>query len=175
MSCALTTGFTLDCRNSNGGIEAVYFTEIANKATLTSASGLVSALTLSTGKQFFKYELRKKTSVFEQNIQVNNENGTVFYEQTLSVKLDKLEITKRNEILLLAQNNLMVIIKDNNGVYWLMGETRGALLNGGKGSTGTAYGDMSGFELTFMGEEPELAKQINTASVTIDTLTSPAV
>ena len=77
MSCALTTGFTLDCRNSNGGIEAVYFTEIANKETLTSASGLINSFTLSTGKQFFKYELRKKTSVFEQNIQVNNENGTV--------------------------------------------------------------------------------------------------
>lgn len=172
MSCALTTGFTLDCRNSNGGIEAVYFTEIENKATLSATSSVVDTFTLDTGKQFFKYDLRKKTSIFEQNIQVNNENGTVFYEQTLSVKLDKMETTKRNEILLLAQNNLMVIIKDNNGKYWLMGETRGALLNGGKGSTGTAYGDMSGFELTFMGEEAELSKEVD--SSLIATLNAPA-
>lgn len=173
MACALTTGFTLDCRNSNGGIEAVYFTEIENKATLSASASVIDTFTLDTGKQFFKYELRKKTSIFEQNIQVNNENGTVFYEQTLSVKLDKLETTKRNEILLLAQNNLMVIIKDNNGKYWLMGETRGALLNGGKGSTGTAYGDMSGFELTFMGEEAELSKEVD--SSLLATLTAPAV
>ncbi len=172
MSCALTTGFTLDCRNSNGGIEAVYFTELENKATLVATGTVIDTFTLGSGKQFFKYELRKKTSIFEQNFQVNNENGTVFYEQTLSVKLDKLETTKRNEILLLAQNNLMVIIKDNNGKYWLMGQTRGTLLNGGKGTTGTAYGDMSGFELTFMGEEPELAKEV-TASL-LDTLTTPA-
>lgn len=172
MSCALTTGFTLDCRNSNGGIEAVYFTEIENKATLSATSSVIDTFTLDTGKQFFKYDLRKKTSIFEQNIQVNNENGTVFYEQTLSVKLDKMETTKRNEILLLAQNNLMVIIKDNNGKYWLMGETRGALLNGGKGSTGTAYGDMSGFELTFMGEEAELSKEVD--SSLIATLNAPA-
>jgi hypothetical protein len=169
MSCALTTGFTLDCRNSNGGIEAVYFTELSNGANITASGGLISTFTLNTG-QFFKYELRKKTSVFEQNIQVNNENGTVFYEQSLTIKLDKLETTKRNEILLLAQNNLLVIIKDNNGKFWLMGETRGALLNGGNGTTGTAYGDMSGFELTFMGEEPELAKEV--ASNQIGSLTS---
>lgn len=174
MSCALTTGFTLDCRNSNGGIEAVYFTELGNKSTLSaSASGVVDTFTLGTGKQFFKYELRKKTSIYEQNIQVNNENGTVFYEQTLTVKLDKLETTKRNEILLLAQNNLMIIIKDNNGKYWLMGETRGALLNGGKGSTGTAYGDMSGFELTFMGEEANLSQEVS--PTLMGTLTEPAV
>lgn len=173
MSCALTTGFTLDCRNSNGGIEAVYFTELENKSSLSaSANGVIDTFTLASTKQFFKYELRKKTSIFEQNIQVNNENGTVFYEQTLTVKLDKLESTKRNEILLLAQNNLFIIIKDNNGKYWLMGETRGGLLNGGKGSTGTAYGDMSGFELTFMGEEPELAQQVS--PTLIDTLTAPA-
>ena len=172
MSCALTTGFTLDCRNSNGGIEAVYFTESENKATLSATSSVIDTFTLDTGKQFFKYDLRKKTSIFEQNIQVNNENGTVFYEQTLSVKLDKMETTKRNEILLLAQNNLMVIIKDNNGKYWLMGETRGALLNGGKGSTGTAYGDMSGFELTFMGEEAELSKEVDASLIA--TLNAPA-
>ncbi|MGV3596686.1 MAG: hypothetical protein ACO1PI_02395 [Bacteroidota bacterium] len=87
MACALTTGFTLDCRQSNGGIEAVYFTEIANKATLTAASVVITAFTLAATKKFFKYELRKKTGQLEQNIQVNNENGTVFYEQTLTVKL----------------------------------------------------------------------------------------
>lgn len=166
MSCALTTGFTLDCRQSNGGIEAVYFTELANKSSITSASGVISAFSLTGGKKFFKYELRKKTGQLEQNIQVNNENGTVFYEQTLTIKLDKLEVTKRNEILLLAQNNLMIIVKDNNGNYWLAGETRGALLSAGKGSTGTAFGDMSGFELTFMGEEPELAKQVDSGLIT---------
>jgi hypothetical protein len=171
MSCALTTGFTLDCRQSNGGIEAVYFTELANKNTTTfvSASGIITTFALLNSTKFFKYELRKKTGQLEQNIQVNNENGTVFYEQSLTIKLDKLEVNKRNEILLLAQNNLMVIVKDNNGTYWLMGETRGALLSAGKGSTGTAFGDMSGFELTFMAEEPELAKQV-TAGL-IDTLT----
>ena len=42
MSCALTTGFTLDCRNSNGGIEAVYFTELENKNALTASSDVTS-------------------------------------------------------------------------------------------------------------------------------------
>jgi len=164
MSCALTTGFTLDCRNSNGGIEAVYFTELAKKGTVTTTSGVITAFTLTSGN-FFKYELRKKTSQFEQNIQVSNESGTVYYEQNLTIKLDKLETTRRNEILLLAQNSLLAIIKDNNGKYWLMGETRGATLSSGKGSTGTSYSDLSGFELSFQAEEPELAKEIDPALI----------
>ncbi|MDL5049559.1 hypothetical protein QQ054_26430 [Oscillatoria amoena NRMC-F 0135] len=54
MACALTTGFTLDCRQSNGGIEAVYFTEIANKATLTAASGVITAFTLAATKKILQ-------------------------------------------------------------------------------------------------------------------------
>lgn len=42
-----------------------------------------------------------------------------------------------------------------------MGETKGSLLNGDKGSTGTAYEAMSGFELTFMGEEANLAQEVS--------------
>ncbi len=45
MSCALTQGYTLDCRDSLGGIVEVYFTEAANVTASTEASGVITALT----------------------------------------------------------------------------------------------------------------------------------
>ena len=43
MACALTSGRALDCRDSVGGIKRLLITELANKATLTTTSGAISA------------------------------------------------------------------------------------------------------------------------------------
>jgi hypothetical protein len=173
MACALTSGRTLACRDSIGGIKAVYFSELENKATLTAATeGLISAFTLATGKQFWKYELIKETSEFEQKIVPNTANGTLFYETDLKLVFHKGDVTTRNQIKLLAQNRLMIIILDRNGVYWLMGEANGADLDPSSFKSGKAMGDMNGYEINFKAIE-ETPMQSVTSSL-IATLTSPA-
>ena len=89
MSCALTQGYTLDCRDSLGGIVEVYFTEAANVTASTEASGVITALTKATGKRFWKYELVKDTSMFNQTLNASVANGTVFYGQELQIVLNK--------------------------------------------------------------------------------------
>ncbi len=60
MSCNLTTGRTLACRDSVGGIKEVYFTELDNKDSIVSATeGLISTFTLAEEKQFFTCSLIK--------------------------------------------------------------------------------------------------------------------
>ena len=75
---------------------------------------------------------------------------------------------KRNEILLVARNrNLKVIFEDNNGKYWLMGLTRGAVVSAGTSVTGTAVGDLNGYTLTLTAQEPEMAYEVqSTPAVT---------
>jgi hypothetical protein len=63
--------------------------------------------------------------------------------------------------LLLAQNTLVAVVKDNNGKYWYLGKQRGLDLTGGSAGTGTADGDRSGYTLTFTGAEPALAPEVN--------------
>lgn len=161
MSCALTQGYTLDCRDSLGGIVEVYFTEAANVTATTEASGVITALTKATGKRFWKYALVKDTSMFNQTITASVANGTVFYTQELQIILNKLQTNTRNEILLLAQNSLVAVVKDSNGNYWYLGKTRGIDLTAGSAATGTAQGDRSGFTLTFSGAEPAMAPSVN--------------
>lgn len=170
MACALTQGYTLDCKDSLGGITEVYFIEKGNVSSTTEASGVITAITKGSGKVFRKYELVPGTSSLTENINANVQNGTVFYAQELSIILNKLQANTRNEILLLAQNILVAVVGDNNGKYWYLGKVHGLNMSGGNGATGTAQGDRSGYTLTFSASEGALAPEV--ASGVISGLTA---
>ena len=155
MACAITSGYTLDCKDSTGGLVEVYFINKGDVSTMTEASGVITALTKATGKQFYKYELPKQTSSLTETITGSIENGTVFYAQELVIIVNKLTVAVRNQIKLLAQATLLAVGKDQNGRYWLIGYQNGIDLTTGTSGTGTAYGDRSGYSLTFTGAEPQ--------------------
>jgi len=163
MACALTQGYTLDCRDSLGGITEVYFMAFQDVSSTTEASGVITALTKVTGKRFYKYELTKGTSVMTENVNSNVQNGTLYFTPELTIILNKLQANTRNEILLLAKNLLVAVAKDNNGKYWYLGKTRGIDLTAGSATSGTAEADRSGYTLTFAGAEPSLSPEVNSA------------
>lgn len=160
----------MDCKESLGGIKAVWLIAHANVSSVTEASGIVSAITKGAGKVFYKYELVKNTGALTETITASVENGTVFYAQEMSIVLNKLQANTRNEILLLAKNTLMAVVQDANDKYWLVGRYQGLDITGGTAATGTAQGDRSGYTLTFTGGEKELAPEV--ASGVIAGLTS---
>jgi hypothetical protein len=164
MACDITSGFTLDCNDSNGGIEKIF---IANGPvqSIAETQGLISAITVGgsalTPSDFFAFEVPRQTSSFTETINVSNENGTVFYDQALTMILNKMEAAKRDQILLLSQNNEMVVVfKDNNDKYFSVGIQRGAYMTAGTGVSGVAYGDRNGYELTFSGMEEQPAFEV---------------
>ena len=172
MACALTQDITLGCRDSVGGIKTIYVTELANKSTLTSASGVITAFTLSTGKQFWQYDLEKEVGSFTENIQTSVENGTVFYEQDVTFSIHKVQASLQQELKLLAQNRVMVIVLDRNGKYWLFGETNGCDLQPSTAASGRTMGEFNGYTLNLKGKEPAPANEVS--SNLIATLIAPA-
>ena len=160
MPCALTQNYVLDCKDSLGGITEVYFMAAQDVASYTVSGGVMTALTKSAGKKFYKYELVKATSSFVENVNASIENGTIFYQQELTVVLNKLQANTRNEILLLAKNRLVAVAKDNNGKYWYLGLTRGIDITAGSAQSGAALGDRSGYSLTFTGQEADLSPEV---------------
>ena len=172
MPCALTQGYTLDCRDNVGGIKEVLLTELENITAITASNGSISVITMATGKQFRKYQLVKETGTWSEKIQTSTENGTLFYEQDLAFPIRKLAVAWRNELKLLAQNRLVAIIKDRNGIYWLAGENNGLELEPSEGMTGKAMGDFNGYNLVFKGKEENGAQVV--ASGIITALLSPA-
>lgn len=166
MSCLLTTGFALDCKDAVGGIKNIWVIASSNKGSITkSTSGTVTAWT-PVANSLFKYELRKASSSFETDVTTNATAGTTFYSSKLSIQLGKMEVYKRNEIMLLAQQLVMIVVLDRNGTYWLLGEGNGCDLTSGKGASGTAMGDFNGWSLEFTAMEETMPLILSSGVVT---------
>ena len=153
MACVLTTGFTLDCRKSLGGVKEVYIRELSAIATSVVSAGVVSAMTLTSGK-FFKYDLRNNTSEAKADNAGDIVNGAGYLMQSVQIQLDKFDTAKRNEIRILASVPVVIIVKDKaNAEAMVYGITNGLDLTTGTGGSGKEANSLNGFNLTFTGEE----------------------
>lgn len=158
MACSnLTAGFTLDCNNSNAGVEKVF---IANGPveSITETAGVVTAITVGgvalTPADFFEFQVPRQSSIANETIAVDQVAGTVTYDQQLTLEFTKLSADKRNQILLMAEATSMVVVyKDNNGKYFSVGLERGAYMVSGTATTGTAYADKAGYSIILGGLE----------------------
>lgn len=158
MACSnLTAGITLDCNNANGGIEKIF---IANGPVegITATAGVVSAITVGGSAlvpaDFFVFETPRQTSSLTETTTVSQENGTMTFDQQLTMVFNQMEADKRNQLLLIAEaTNMVVVAKDNNGKYWSIGLERGAYMVSGTSVSGTAYADRNGYEIIVGGME----------------------
>lgn len=173
MACVLTQGFNLDCRDSVGGIKEIYLMELANATTVTIASNVVTGITKATSKRFWKYSQVKQTSEWSETENSNEENGTSFWEQDLTIVLQKMQTSVRNEIKLLSQNRLIAVVVDRNSKNWLLGYENGLTTAGVKGGSGKAMGDLNGYTIPFKGFEANPAYEVD--DTTLATLETPGV
>ena len=168
MSCILANGIALGCKDSLGGIKEVYIG--STNATTVFTYDVNDVITGATAApNFFTFEQRNEQGEFVQTGQHSVENGTNFWEQSVSLIFTKNDAEDRNTLMLLAQSTLMIIVLDQNGKYWVVGESNGADLTASTQSAGKAYGDLNGTTVSFMGKESSPAREMD--SVTFATLT----
>lgn len=159
MSCALTAGYTLGCRDAVGGIKEIRIASFNPTATMgTNGSGIVTAFTgyasgTAGSNAFFKFELTKSTSMLTEALTSSLENGTVFYDQQATWVINKLQIQIRNQLMFMARARVVAIVTDFNNAHYLIGFENGADLSASTADTGTAFGDRSGYSTTIQGME----------------------
>lgn len=173
MPCVLTQGYNLDCRDSFGGVKAIYLIERANVTATPETAGAATAVTKAATKLFFKYNIEAYTAEGTESLTANRANSTVMVKQTVNFPINKMTVSVRNEILLLAQNRLVVVVEDNNGTGYLYGKDFGMMLTASNAKTGVAPGDRNGYELSF--ESDEKAYGLFLSSSIITTLTVAGV
>jgi hypothetical protein len=171
MSCYISSGVNLGCSDGIGGIKSIWVLG-ASGATAPSVSGLTvvtSGITAISGAGvWYNFELKRNTSSLAQNTTKNFENGTIFWEQVLTAVLFKYDQDKRNQLLVLGQNDkIQIVAVDQNDVAYYLGQVNGMYLSGGSAATGTAFGDRNGFELIFTGQEAEPANVVNGTLTTV--------
>ena len=162
MACTLTTGRKEPCKDAVGGLTKVYFGDfdIFDVDDITYATDSAEITAITSSGTLFQYDL-KGTSSFEQTITSSRENGTTFYDQTLTLQFKKLDKATHDEIALLATSRPKVFVEDNNGNIFVGGLEYGMDCNGGTVVTGAAMGDLSGYTLTMQGMEKKPANFYN--------------
>jgi len=163
MACNLTQGFTLDCKDSVGGIKSIHVIDWA-ASTFEVSGGEVTGVT--TGITAYTYELPKGIGSMTTTTNVSQDNGTVFNQTDVVARLRKLSTTKRNELKLLAQNRVFCIVKDNNDNYWLCGYEYGCDITSMTAESGAAMGDVQGYNFTLSAIETEAPYLVQSAVVT---------
>ena len=161
MACDIAIGRLEPCKDSVGGINAVYFVNYGDIGAITYDSTDTDVIDSVAGTpSAYKFDVRGN-STYTENIQSSRENGTTMFEQVLELSLKKLTKEDHKTIKLLSFGRPHVIIEDNNGNLLLAGLEHGADVTGGTVVTGGAMGDMSGYTLSFTGMEKTPANFID--------------
>jgi hypothetical protein len=164
--CDISLGRLEPCKTSVGGLKAVYIMNNGDATGVTYDATDTDAITAIAGTPTgYKYDLKGNSS-FEQTINSSRENGTTFFTQTLNLTLKSITAKDLKQIKLLAYGRPQIIVEDNNGKFFYAGLKNGMEVTGGTIVTGAAMGDLSGFTLTIVGEEPVPANIITTSLTT---------
>lgn len=162
MACDLTLGRKVPCKDVVGGVVRAWFVDFGKLGAVTTGSN--DEITAVGGTfSAFQYEL-KGTNSLETAITSSRENGNTFFSETLTLTLPKLSKEDNKELKLLAYGRPHVVVEDRNGNFFLCGLEHGMEVTGGTIATGTAFGDMSGYSLTLVGEEKIPANFIPTGT-----------
>ena len=165
MACNLANGRTEPCKDQVGGLHAVYFINYddLDLADVTYSTGDVDVITdLGSGITAYKFEL-KGTSNLEQTITASRDNGTLFYDQILTLVLHKQDKATHRYVHLLGAGRPRIVVEDYNANAWIVGLENGSDVNGGSISSGSAMGDLTGYNVTFQGQERKPANFLDGA------------
>ena len=165
MACtALTKGRGLDCNRVSGGVKYIYFGVYdqfdapIETAGIVQASGEITDIEMGANV-LYRYTMPLGTASLSESITGSRENGTIFYTPTLNVILNRLTKEDQNQIKLLGATTVVAFAQLNatltNGhdVIVGLGVENGLQLNAGTMDSGAAWGDRSGYTLTFDGIE----------------------
>jgi hypothetical protein len=150
----ITSGRQEPCKDSVGGISAVYFVNYGDMGAISYSSTLGEEDVIDTvsAGALYKYDVRNNSS-YTENIQTSRESGTNYFEQVLELTLIKLTKEDHKAIKALSVGRPHIVIEDNLGNLMLAGLEHGCDVTGGTVVTGGAMGDMSGYTLSFTGME----------------------
>jgi hypothetical protein len=169
MSCDISRGRLEPCKDSVGGLNAVYFINKGDLGAATYDTTNTDAIDSFAGTPTaYKFDI-KGGSTYTENITSSRENGTTTFEQVLELQLTKLSKEDHKTVKLLAYGSPHILVEDNNGNVFVAGLEHGMDISGGTIVSGAAMGDMSGYTLTFSGMERVPANFLD------DTITSAGI
>jgi len=144
--CNSLVGIPKDCGDNNlGSIKRALVGSFEDVLTLTvtaaatpDTDGNVTAVTRTVGTKFEEFTFPKDTSSFTQEWVGDLAADTHSYSQNVSLGFRRIDLRKRNAIMLLAEGrrDLITVVQDNNDDFWMLGSDQGMRLSANQTTTG---------------------------------------
>lgn len=185
MSCILDKSIAFDCSAlPQGGLEASVIqinyedwraAKLAGGVVLTN--GVITAITLPTGKQGYKYEVPKGSNIVATS-PLRQVDGIDGYDHSVQVRVATIDQLDREELSKMRFNKIVTIVTLSEGRSQVYGDNVGLRLSEYDSSMGDAgtSGTVNFTAMTDSREAPEVQIPINIdATVDLSTLLIPQV
>lgn len=163
MSCDLSKGRKLPCKDQKGGVKNIYVANF-NAYGFTIANNVVTAL--GTLAEVFKWELKGSANTFTETPNASRDNGTTFFSQAIACTFPKLDPETQTELTLMLYGRPIIFVEDYNGNIKVAGVENGVDATGGSITMGGASGDLTGFTFEGTGEERLASPFLNSSMKT---------
>lgn len=150
-------GISRDCKNNLGGISAVL---VANRDDLILDNPDAGATVEfkdwgSVGKSVLRF-IPGSNSTFTSTATVDKSAGTNYIENSIQLQFNKQSVGVANALnRMMAGDDLIFIIRDNNGEIYIVGYEEGCYMSDGTAQTGTARSDGNFYQITFKNVESD--------------------
>lgn len=152
MGCLPTglKGLAVECDTSLAGIEVAYIGEKDNfEVAIDKDTMTITGITGSTESgKLYAYHFNRQTGSLNSEMTRNDANGSFYYTNTVALQFTKMEAKKSAEIAALAKAHSIVVVKDLNGQYWVVGADTYATASADTAQSGQSVDDLNGYNIT---------------------------
>lgn len=161
------TDINTECGASMGGVRIATVRNRADVESITVVDGEVTAMTLaeSAAEDAAVLAFRDQTCQLSSEGTIDDVQGVHFYTHTLAFRFPRMSASKRMSIHALTHAETIAVVKDNNGVYWLVGNEAPLRASAVTAGTGTAFTDPNEYVPTLSCVSPELLCTVSAAAL----------
>lgn len=157
MACgSLSQGLGFICGGNTPGLFGIWVSEYTNITGLTVSANSVTSITMSGATKFYPVPKRSGANTFSIDQKLVNDvsTGQFYYNQSATFAFPKLNATSQGILNQMAVNDVVVVAKDLNNVYWLLGSDHGLSMVTQDATSGKG-GDLNGYNVTIGGNSFE--------------------
>lgn len=165
MGCTQLNGIIKDCTNNLGGVRQLWLNRIENVSSFNSVNGLVTQTNI-VGSTFKQFHIPPNSTSYNVERNVDSD-GVQEYNHSVSFSISKRLPSKGKELEALAEGNedLIAIIQDFNGLWWILGSDTGLSLDSLSGGSGTSIGEGSNYTMSLSGKQRKLELGVDPNSI----------
>lgn len=143
-------GISLDCNPVLAGIKKVYlgyFDEFVITPDTQTQTATIAAKEGATNAKLYPYQITTNTGGLTSTLTRNDQNGTRYYTNTLTMQFTRLEAAKHLEVQAMAAEALIALVESNDGKVWLVGADSYASGTSASSQTGSSFDDLNGYNV----------------------------